>query len=54
MLTVDTDIERIFLTDVKEKKTTASGIRGRASRLGRVSSMVMPSDRMSGKDIVII
>ncbi|MBC9786475.1 hypothetical protein H1S01_18625 [Heliobacterium chlorum] len=49
MPTVDTDIERMFLTDVKQKKTTASGIRGRASRLGRVGSMVMPSDRMSGK-----
>ncbi|MTV50961.1 hypothetical protein GJ688_18760 [Heliobacillus mobilis] len=39
MPAVDTDIERLFLTDVKEKKTTASGIRGRASRLGRVGSM---------------
>ncbi|MTV49011.1 hypothetical protein GJ688_08460 [Heliobacillus mobilis] len=47
--TVDTDIERLFFTDVKQKKTTASGIRGHASRLGRVGSMVMPFDRMSGK-----
>ncbi|MTV50887.1 hypothetical protein GJ688_18360 [Heliobacillus mobilis] len=38
MPTVDTNIERLFFTDVKQKKTTASGIRGRASRLGRVGS----------------
>ncbi|MTV49016.1 hypothetical protein GJ688_08495 [Heliobacillus mobilis] len=39
----------MFSTDVKLMKTTASGISGRASRLSRVGSMVMPSDRMSVK-----
>ncbi|MBC9786638.1 hypothetical protein H1S01_19530 [Heliobacterium chlorum] len=47
---LDTEIEHLYYSEVKEKKTTASGIRGRTSRLGRVGSMVMPSDRMSGKD----
>ncbi|MBC9785184.1 hypothetical protein H1S01_11755 [Heliobacterium chlorum] len=44
------DIERLYYQDLREKKTTATGVRGRASRLGRVGSMVMPSDRLSGRE----
>ena len=42
------DVEQIFLKDCKDKKRTASGIHGRALRLRKNESVVMPSDRLKG------
>ncbi|MBC9783161.1 hypothetical protein H1S01_01395 [Heliobacterium chlorum] len=50
MSTLERDIEKIFKRDQREKKVAASGVRGRASRLGRVGRMVFPSDRLSPKE----
>ncbi|MTV47467.1 hypothetical protein GJ688_00555 [Heliobacillus mobilis] len=50
MSTLERDIEKIFMRDQREKKVAANGVRGRASRLGRVGRMVFPSDRLSPKE----
>ena len=42
------DVEQIFLKDCKDKKRTASGIHGRALRLRKNESVVMPSDHLKG------
>lgn len=44
------DIEKLLSQEQRDQKRTGSGIRGRASRTGRVSSMRMPSDLLSKKD----
>ena len=42
------NIEKIFNQDVRDKKVTGSGVRGRALRLRKNENVVMPSDRLSG------
>lgn len=42
---------KLFYEDVREKKTTARGIHGRASRTGRISpsTITFPGERIDGR-----
>lgn len=44
------ECERLFAEDVREKRKALSGLRGRASRTGKISSVKTPVDRLKGKE----
>lgn len=48
------NVEKIFNQDVRDKKTTGSGIHGRAARLRKHEAVVMPSDRLTGLEKKLI